>query len=207
MTERILSLVRDEPLAHFYESVPGFFWFQEAYDRLLRTLPLDRPSHFVEIGSFQGKSAAYAGVEIYNRGIPCTLHCVDSWAHPNALDNGAEIRAAFDRNTAPIAQALGNRFHVHALPSLEAAKLFADESLDVVWVDGDHEYSAVKADILTWFPKLKPGAFMGGDDFQMKPVADAVIEQFAPSGYILVHGWGSADGRMQPWPSWIARKA
>jgi hypothetical protein len=48
---------------------------------------------------------------------------------------------------------------------------------------------------------------MGGDDFCMKPVADAVIEQFAPSGYILVHGWGTADGQMQPWPSWIARKA
>ena len=54
--------------------------------------------------------------------------------------------------------------------------------------------------------KLKRGGFMGGDDFQMKPVADAIIEQFAPSGYILVHGWGSADGRMQPWPSWLARR-
>lgn len=210
MTEpaRHLTLVGREPMAHYFESVPGFFWFQEAYDRLLKTLPTDRPSHFLEIGSFQGKSLAWLGVEVLRRGLSqVTLHAVDSFVAWPGMPQGEDLRRLFDENTAPIRDALDGRLRVWPMASLDAAKQFPDESLDVVFVDGDHEYAAVKADILAWWPKLKPGGFMGGDDFQMKPVADAVIEQFAPSGYILVHGWGSADGRMQPWPSWIARKA
>lgn len=206
-SERTLSLVRDDLMPHFYETIPGFFWFQEAYDRLLKTLPTDKPSHFVEIGSFQGKSLAWLGVEAINRRIPVTLHAVDSFVAWPGMPQGEDLRKLFDAHTAPIREALGDRLKVWPLPSLEAAQQFADESLDVAFVDGDHEYAAVKADILTWFPKLKPGGFMGGDDWCMKPVADAVAEIFAPSGYILVHGWGTVDGIMQPWPSWIARKA
>src|SRR6266576_1391436 len=64
-------------LAHFFEDIPGYFWFQHGYSRMLDTLPLDRPSAFVEIGSFHGKSTAFLAVEALNRGIPVTIHCVD----------------------------------------------------------------------------------------------------------------------------------
>lgn len=200
---RHLSLVGSEPLEHFYESIPGFFWFQECYDRLLKTLPTNRPSVWVELGSFQGRSMAWLGVEVVNRRLDVRLHAVDSFVGWPGVPQGEDLRARFQANLAPIRDSVT----VWAMTTLEAAAHFPDESVDVVFVDADHEYPAVKADILTWWPKLRPGGFMAGDDFQMKPVADAVIEQFAPSGYILVHGWGSADGRMQPWPSWIARKA
>lgn len=203
---RHLSLVTDR-LAHFYQTVPGFFWFEEAYRRLLASLPMDRPSRFVEIGSFQGRSTAWLGVEILNSRKPVTLTAVDSFVAWDGMPQGETLRALFDRHTEPLRAALGDRFQVLAKPSLEAVRDFADDSLDVVFVDGDHQYDAVKADILHWWPKLKPGALMAGDDFNMKPVADAVIEQFAPSGYILVHGWGRVNGPMQPWPSWVARKA
>lgn len=200
---RHLSLVTDR-LEHFYGAVPGFFWFEEGYRRMLNVLSPDRPSIFVEIGSFCGKSAAFLGVELVNRRIPCTLTCVDSWLFPNP-ENGAEIRAAFDQHLAPVAALLGERFQPLAMPSLEAATLFAPQSVDVVWVDGDHHYESVKADILAWFPKLKPGGWMGGDDWAMAPVAQAVCEQFAPN-YILGHGWTTMPQPM-PWPWWLTRKA
>lgn len=190
-------------MKHFYADLFGFFWFEEAYKRLLATLPLDQPSSFVEIGSYQGKSAAFLGVEILNRGLPCTLHCVDSWERPNDQE-GPPIRAAFDTNMGPLKARLNGRFLVHAIPSVIAAPQFADESVDVVWIDGDHSYDAVTADIQAWWPKVKPGGWMGGDDYMMLPTARAVCDAFAPT-YILVHGWATIP-EPRPWPSWLQKK-
>src|SRR6266704_791103 len=64
-------------MPHYYQELDGFFWFEVGYRRMLQTLALDRPSVFVEIGSYQGKSTAFLGVEILNRQLPCTLHWVD----------------------------------------------------------------------------------------------------------------------------------
>jgi methyltransferase family protein len=191
---------------HFYEEIPGFFWFETGYRRMLEALPKTTPSAFVEIGSYKGKSAAFLAVEILNRGLPTTIHCVDSWACPNGeVGEGPRIRDEFHRHLAPVATLMGPRFVVHQADSLVAATEFADASVDVVWVDGDHEYEAAKADILAWWPKIKPGGFMGGDDFMMYGVAKAVCEQFAPD-YILCHGWTTEPTPM-PWPSWLTRKA
>jgi len=191
---------------HFYQNVEGFFWFEEAYRRLLMALPTDQPSRWVEIGSYQGKSASWLGVEILNSGKPVHLYCVDSFVGWDGELQGLELLTRFQENTKPIRDALGDRFTVWPLPSLEAAECFEDNSCDVVFVDGDHEYNAVLADISAWWPKLKVGGFMAGDDFNMYPVMRAVVEHFAPSGYILVHGWNDHPTQAGPWPTWIARK-
>lgn len=193
-------------MEHYFDTIPGFFWFEECYRRLLATLPDDRPSRFVEIGSFQGRSTAWLGLEILKSRKPVTLYAVDSFVAWKGVPQGESLRALFDTHTAPIRVALGDQFRVIPFSSLEAAELFDDESLDVVFVDGDHEYEAVMADISAWWPKLKVGGFMAGDDFNMAPVCRAVCEHFAPSGYILCHGW-TTNPEPQCWPSWLARKA
>ena len=43
--------------------------------------------------------------------------------------------------------------------------MFNDDSLDFVFVDGDHSYEGCKADIEAWWPKLKKGGIMSGDDY------------------------------------------
>jgi predicted O-methyltransferase YrrM len=49
--------------------------------------------------------------------------------------------------------------------SKTASKKFADESLDVVFIDLTHTYEAVKEDIALWLPKVKKGGILGGDDY------------------------------------------
>lgn len=49
--------------------------------------------------------------------------------------------------------------------SHQAAHLFPDNSLDFVYVDGNHAYEYVKEDLETWWPKLKSGGFMCGHDY------------------------------------------
>src|SRR6266571_471503 len=120
-------------MPHYYQELDGFFWFEVGYRRMLQTLALDRPSVFVEIGSYQGKSTAFLGVEILNRQLPCTLHCVDAWETPNGIANGPAIHEVFERNMGAIAAGLEDRFVVHWSPSVAAAEDFPDASADVVW--------------------------------------------------------------------------
>lgn len=191
---------------HYFHTIPGFFWFEHGYRRFLAALPDDRPSAWVEIGALQGRSTAFLGVEAARLGKPVSLHVVDSWQFPTP-EKGAELYQAFQRQIQPVVAALGeDRVNVYRLPSMEAVKLFEDESVDVVWVDGDHHYEACRADILAWWPKLKVGGYMGGDDWNMEPVQRAVVEQFAPH-YLLGHGY-CTDGKYSgPWPYWFARKS
>lgn len=49
--------------------------------------------------------------------------------------------------------------------SLNAARMFSNEYFDFVYLDGDHGYDAVLADLEAWYPKLKEFGVMCGDDF------------------------------------------
>ncbi len=40
-----------------------------------------------------------------------------------------------------------------------------DDSLDFVYVDGDHTLRGITIDLITLFPKIKAGGFLAGDDF------------------------------------------
>lgn len=62
---------------HFYETIPGFFDFENIYKQMVEGYPSG--SHFVEIGCWRGRSAAYMGVEIVNSGKNIQFACVDSW--------------------------------------------------------------------------------------------------------------------------------
>lgn len=49
--------------------------------------------------------------------------------------------------------------------SVEAAKLFKDESLDFVYIDGNHDLMHAVEDICSWYPKVKKGGIVSGHDY------------------------------------------
>ncbi len=75
--------------------------------------------------------------------------------------------------------------------SVNAAQSFDDEKFDFVYLDGDHGYEGVRADLEAWYPKLKKYGVMCGDDFG-HPSGVGVIEavtEFAFKNHLLV-GYG-----------------
>jgi predicted O-methyltransferase YrrM len=58
--------------------------------------------------------------------------------------------------------------------SEEFVKTIEDESLDFVFIDGDHSYEAALKDFQNYYPKVKKGGVFGGHDIQLYSVRDAL---------------------------------
>lgn len=64
------------------------------------------------------------------------------------------------------------KLKVVRIPSVPASKLFPDNFFDLVFIDAEHEYNAVKSDILNWFPKIKTGGLISGHDYGARKTPD-----------------------------------
>ena len=158
-------------MQHYFWDVYG--WFPpsdgEAYKQMVE-LAKDG-AHFVEVGSFAGRSSCFMAVEIINSGKQIKFDCVDTWlgsiAHQvgqrseyHSVANGT-LFEEFKENMVPVA----GYYNAVRLPSVDAAKTYANNSLDFVFIDADHEYESVKEDIKAWFPKVKVGGILAGHDY------------------------------------------
>lgn len=51
--------------------------------------------------------------------------------------------------------------------SFDAVKSFEDGYFDVVYIDADHSFESCLRDIEDWYPKVKKGRFLLGDDYRV----------------------------------------
>lgn len=184
---------------HYWKTVDGWFnkSVQPGFDRMLASLPADRPSTFVQVGTWVGRATSYVGVEIANSGKPTTFVAVDHFKGSAEIDlharraGVADSYHAFTTNTAPLVAVLGERFRVIVSDSAEAAGAFEDGSIDAVWIDAAHGYELVARDLDAWTPKVRPGGLIGGDDFDRRcpGVTRAVLEHFGPAAAVDGEVW------------------
>lgn len=72
--------------------------------------------------------------------------------------------------------------------STEAAKLFARETFDLVYLDANHSYEAVKADLHEWWPLVKTGGWIAGHDYTGPHLGVAkAVNEFFPSAFDEQH--------------------
>ena len=58
--------------------------------------------------------------------------------------------------------------------SIEAAANYEDRSIDFLMIDASHAYQDVIDDIEAWYPKIKLGGIISGDDYDFEEVYKAV---------------------------------
>jgi Methyltransferase domain len=122
----------------------------------------------VEIGVCRGHSAR----ALLEHGCGF-LFLVDPWEHYDGVEGFGSVAAdegarrqeanfrAFRDNLAPYDD--GRHFALLRMPSAEAARLVPE--VDFVWVDGNHRYEWVRSDLEYYWPKVRPGGLLCGDDF------------------------------------------
>jgi cephalosporin hydroxylase len=176
-------------MEHFYQNI-GEDWF--TYPNLYKDMiyKYGDGSHFVEVGCWKGRSAAFMAVEIINSGFNIKFDCVDTWEgsvehqHIDEIIN-KNLYDVFLQNTKSVNKIINPK----KMDSLTAAKEYENESLDFVFIDASHEYEDVLNDIKSWMPKVKVGGTIAGHDYydknHMAGVFHAVNELFPNKNFIL----------------------
>lgn len=178
-----------------WTEVPGFFTPFDAmdYEHLVNSLPDN--STMAEIGCHRGKSLASIAPTLIRKNIK--VHAIDIFDKvevPGYLEPGVTSgkQGMFDDFLSTIKQfKIDNLVTVHAAPSLEVAERLSD--LDFVFIDGDHSYEMVKAELEAWWPKVKVGGVLSGHDYDHNGrgwpgVHKAVHEKFGQP-YFGVYIW------------------
>ena len=151
-----------QPLKHFWQDPmfeEGYFTYPNLYASMVKHFPTN--SHFVEVGSWKGRSAAFLAVEIHNSEKVIRFDCVDPWEENQGGQYVGNIYEKFINNTKQVSHLINPIRH----SSETASMMYEDDSLDFVFIDGNHQYEYVKADIEAWLPKIKVGGILAGHDY------------------------------------------
>jgi hypothetical protein len=139
------------------------------------------------------------------------LFCIDAWkAYRGYRDHVSQAKLdGFYDTACERLRPFPNTKLVRGFSS-EIAKDTRDGSLDFVYIDANHKYEHVVADIAAWEPKVRSGGIISGHDFRRsKGKASATF------GVVdAVTGWTRAYD-IKPWfvlrgdrsPSWLWVKA
>jgi len=144
---------------------------------------------FVEVGSWAGRSS-----DAILSGKASKVYCVDTWKGSkdtqdltNGMAKERDMLEVFKKN-------VGHYPHLNIIvkPSVEAAKDFADKSIDICFIDAGHTYEEVLQDIDAWLPKVKDDGILCGHDYlpgTWMGVVQAVNERFGKPDEIIDWVW------------------
>lgn len=143
----------------------------------------------VEVGTDHGQYA-----QQLLEGIPgLNLTCVDPYVpytEGNEVHTQEEMDKIYEEALRRTDNSSGNCVFIKET-SMVGKEFFADDSLDFVFVDGNHSYSYVLEDITEWYKKVKPGGIIAGHDYKVDPVNDygviEAVEKF------------TTDNNISPW--------
>lgn len=152
----------------------GWFLWRSGQEEAAATFPSG--SRFVEVGTYLGRSLcslaevaqqsgrlySIIGIDTCLGGGPDGSEGIDHYASA-VNEGGGTFAGILHRNL--IACGFADAVSVIVSDSETASTFFADASLDWVHVDARHDYDSVRADIAAWLPKVRPGGWLSGDDY------------------------------------------
>lgn len=182
------STVYDDVLKDFgkpkiWENIFGWFNFHNFYTDMVGYF---NDAVFVEIGCWEGRSAVFMADKIIKSGKNIKFYAIDIWA--DYEQEGVMWKARYEeflKNIEPV------KSHVNPIrcDSVEASKQFADKSVDFIFIDANHEYEAVKKDILAWMPKLKDGGIIAGHDYNTMGGVNKAVDELIKDFKLISNYW------------------
>ncbi|MFB2834726.1 class I SAM-dependent methyltransferase [Floridanema evergladense] len=143
-------------------------WFNLPQAVTLQTIVKQLPprAKVVELGSYKGRSSvAIAAVLPAESILYCVDHFQGSEEHIISHFDVSNLLAEFTQNIEKFG--VKDKISTLVMTTSEAATKFDSESVDLVFLDASHDYDSVRADLLNWYPKIKPGGFLLCDDYEV----------------------------------------
>jgi len=155
-------------------------WFSPgdiaAYESLYDQLAAG--SSVAELGVWQGRSLCSVADVILRKNLK--IHAVDTFrGTPGELDIvhdcDSKLRQRFESNL--VRFGIADRVVIHVGSTERIAQDMAAGSLHLVFIDADHSYETVLADIKAWLPKVKAGGVLCGHDYNPPGQDHAGVKQ------------------------------
>lgn len=142
---------------------------------------------FVELGAYEGRSTCYMVDAIKSSNKNITFYVIDTWLYKCIKEeSGKENWYTLDKNDNEVYEKFCNNLgqervktiKILRMDSMEASKLFSDNSIKMVFLDTNHNYEYVLDEINHWYPKVKDQGIISGHDIHHEGVYKAVMEKF-----------------------------
>ena len=141
----------------------------------------------VEIGSCRGTStlAICKGLQAFKKGGQ--VFCIDPWTGTRTDLEGWMWKKEIDMGPDAFYQEFEANMKKHDIfhmitpikkKSNDAYSSFLDNSIDFLFIDGDHEYDALTDDMRLWLPKVKKTGVFCGHDYNL-PTVEKAVRDFA----------------------------
>jgi len=136
-------------------------WRQSFLDKLMSHINNVEEKTALEIGVYQGVSSIIFSSKFKK------VYAVDPWksGYDSSDQSSKDDLEACFLNFKNECSQFYNNIEILRKTSEEASHLFEDESLDFVYIDGNHQYDSVVQDIKLWLPKIKKDGYIGGHDY------------------------------------------
>jgi len=130
-------------------------------------MALPRHGTGVEVGVWKGDFSAM----LLRLNRPESLFLVDPWAHADGYERamyGRRAQPVMDEIYESVVQRFAGRQQVVVRRESSSDAVANLGQLDWAYIDGDHTYEAVKADLEAYGRLVRPGGVMAGDDYAGK---------------------------------------
>lgn len=130
---------------------------------------IDLAKYFDKLGFKEGAEIGVADgyfSQVLCENIPgLILHCIDPWSVYKENRRGGKQLQHDDNYTSTLVRLSGYDAELIMSKSEDAVFNFEDNSLDFVYIDGNHDFDYVMQDIIIWSRKVKPGGIISGHDY------------------------------------------
>jgi hypothetical protein len=140
------------------------------------------PYTFAEIGVHKGDNASEFLAELPIK----QAWLIDPWSDKHPAGYNDNTQADWDELARSVAARYASFSNVEILRmvSEKGADLVPNE-LDLVYIDGDHSLEGITLDLRCWFPKVRAGGILCGDDYTNLDVRQAVTNLVAAHQFNL----------------------
>jgi FkbM family methyltransferase len=163
--DRLESLLKEYRMDYVKDDCNGVNRLHGLYDLIKEKVKEN--FHIAEVGSYIGRSTELFALNCEK------IYSIDPYASYSEIID--EHMNSAESKFLEMAKNYDNITKIKKT-SLQAANDFEDKSLDLVYIDGAHDYQNVKNDILAWLPKVKVGGFICGHDYDYHEIKKAINE-------------------------------